>query len=126
MKSPQQAIYDALFEVSLSLKYRTFPFLPAKEASYPFVYVGEQYDTDKNTKSMIYGDVVTRLHIYHDYRKRSELTDMMDNLKSEIRKMKRAEGFALRIKRINSQTLLDTSTGDSLYHGIVEVEITFN
>lgn len=126
MKSPQQSIYDALFQVSLSLGYATYPFLPAKSANYPFVYVGEQFDTDKNTKSVIYGDVITRLHIYHDYRKRSELTGMMDKLKKEIRKLKSADGFYIRIKNINAQTLLDTSAADTLYHGIVEVEITFN
>lgn len=126
MKSPQQSIYDALFQVSLSLGYRTYPFLPAKDASYPFVYVGEQFDNDHATKSVIYGDVVTRLHIYHDYRKRSELTGMMDNLKREIRKLKRADGYAVTIKGVTAQTLLDTSTPDSLYHGIVEVNITFN
>lgn len=126
MKSPQQSIYDALFQASLSLGYKTYPYLPAKDAAYPFVYVGEQFDNDRPTKSVIYGDVITRLHIYHDYRKRSELTGMIDNLKREIRKLKRADGFALNVKRINSQTLLDTSTPDSLYHGIVEVNITFN
>src|SRR5699024_9989508 len=98
----------------------------AKDAAYPFVYVGEQFDNDRNTKSAIYGDVIQRIHIYHDYRKRSELTGMMDNLKREIRKLKRADGFALNIKRINAQTLLDTSATEPLYHGIVEVNITFN
>lgn len=126
MRSPQQAIYDAIFQTSLSLSYKTYPFLPAKDAAYPFVYVGEQFDNDRNTKSVIYGDVIQRIHIYHDYRKRSELTGMMDSLKREIRKLKRADGFALNIKRINAQTLLDTSTTDPLYHGIVEVNITFN
>lgn len=126
MKSPQQAIYDALFQVSLSLGYSTYPFLPAKDATYPFVYVGEQFDNDRNTKTLVYGDVTTRLHLYHDYRKRSELTGMMDNLKHEIRKLRYADGFSLNIKRINAQTLLDTSTPDPLYHGIIEVAITFN
>lgn len=125
-KSPQQAIYDAIFQASLTLGYKTYPYLPAKEATYPFVYVGEQFDNDRNTKSVIYGGVIQRIHIYHDYRKRSELTGMMDDLKSEIRKLRRADGFALNIKRINGQTLLDTSTTFPLYHGIVEVNITFN
>lgn len=125
-KSPQQAIYDAIFQTSLSLGFKTYPYLPAKDATYPFVYVGEQFDNDRYTKSVIYGDVIQRIHIYHDYRKRSELTGMMDNLKHEIRKLKRADGFALNVKRINAQILLDTTTVDSLYHGIVEVNITFN
>lgn len=126
MKSPQQAIYDALYKVSLALGYATYDYLPAASAKLPFVFVGEQFDNDRHTKTAIYGDVVTRLHIYHNYKKRGELTAMTDNLKREIRKLTKAEGFKLTVKRVGGQTLLDTSTSDTLYRGIVEVEITFN
>lgn len=126
MKSPQQAIYDEIFKVSLALGYSTYPFLPAKDAKLPFVFVGEQFDQDKATKSVIYGNVQQRIHIYHDYTRRSDLTGMMDALKREIRKLKRAEGFYINAKNINAQTLLDTSTVQTMYHGIIEVDIQFN
>lgn len=126
MKSPQQSIFDAIFKTSLALGYATYPFLPAKDAKIPFVYVGEQYDRDMTTKSTIYGRVQQTIHIYHDYTKRGELTAMMDALKREIRKLRRAEGFYISVKRINAQTLLDTSTVQTMYHGVIEIDIQFN
>lgn len=126
MKSPQQSIYDAIFKAALSLGYSTYPYLPAKEAKLPFVYVGEQFDADRSTKSVIYGDVMQRVHLYHDYTKRGDLTGMMDAIKREVRKLKRADGFYININRINAQTLLDTTVTPALLHGVIEINITFN
>ena len=126
LKSPQQQIFDAIFLVSHQLGYATYNYLPANDVSYPFVYVGEQYDTDLRTKTSVYGNVVQTIHIYHTYRNRRELTTMMNNIKTEIRKLKRTDNFYLILKGINSQTLPDNSTSVGLLHGIIEVEIQFN
>lgn len=126
LKSPQQQIYDAVFLASHRLGYRTYPYLPAKDAALPFVYIGEQFDQDRRTKSIIYGDVQQTIHIYHLIENRRDLTDMMNRLKEEIRKIKRTENFYVRSKRITAQTLQDTSTPQPLWHGVIEAEFTFN
>lgn len=125
-KSPQQQIFDAVFKASLKLGYATFDYLPADKVGYPFVYIGERFDQDRKTKQHLYGDVQQRIHIYHDYKKRRELTDMMDKLKTEIRRIKHTENFYITVKGLNSQTLLDTTTSNTLLHGILEVDFTFN
>lgn len=126
MKSPQQQIYDACFKTSEGLGYSTFSYLPAKETEYPFVFVGEQFDDDVATKSVIYGNVVQRIHFYHDHKKRTTLTSMMDAIKREIRKLKHTETFYINIKKIRSQTLPDNSAAQALLHGIIEIEFRFN
>lgn len=126
MKSPQQSIYDAVFATSLNLGYSTYPYLPAKDVAYPFVFVGEQFDQDLETKTSVYGLVTQTIHIYHTYRERRELTDMMNALKREIRKLKRAENYRVAVRNINAQTMIDNSTGEPLLHGIIEVEFRFN
>lgn len=126
MKSPQQSIYDAVFATSLNLGYSTYPYLPAKDVSYPFVFVGEQFDSDLTTKSGIYGLVTQTIHIYHDYKKRRELTDMMNALKWEIRKLKKADNYYLAVRNIDSRTLIDNTTGEPLWNGIIEIEFRFN
>lgn len=126
LKSPQQQIYDAVFSRSLSLDYDTYDYLPAKDASLPFVYVGEQFDQDRATKSSLYGDVQQTIHIYGSHKQRRQVTTMINNLKTEIRRMKRTDNFYLNVKGINSQILIDNSTSTTLLHGIVEVEFTFN
>lgn len=126
MKSPQQSIYDAVFATSLNLGYSTYLYLPAKDVAYPFVFVGEQFDQDIPTKSVIYGLVNQTIHIYHTYKKRRELTDMMNTLKREFRKLKKAGNYYLAVRNINAQTMIDNSTGEPLLHGIIEVEFRFN
>lgn len=126
LKSPQQQVFDAVFLASFLLGYRTFDYLPAKDTAYPFVYIGEQSDQDLRTKSLIYGRVQQSIHIYHDYKKRRELTMMMDKLKVECRKLKQTENFYLTCKNITARTLIDNSTSEPLLHGIIEVEFQFH
>lgn len=126
MKSPQQQIYDAVFLVAYNLGYSVFDYLPAKDAKYPFVFVGEQFDQDRTTKSIIYGRVQQRIHIYHDYKKRRELSTMTDSIKRELRKLKRTETFYISVKNIESRILPDNSTAQALLHGVIEVDFQFN
>ena len=126
LKSPQQQVFDAVFLASYLLGYRTVDFLPPKDYTMPFVYVGEYFDQDRRTKDLLYGNMQLTLHIYHDYKKRRELTTMMDKLKVECRKLKQTENFYLTFKNITSRTLIDTSTGEPLLHGIIEVEFQFH
>lgn len=122
LKSPQQQIYDAVFLVSLNLGYATYDYLPANEVAYPFVYVGEQFDQDIPTKTAIHGQVQQTIHIYHTHRKRRELTTMINNLRTELRKIKRTENFDVTVAGISSRTLPE----EKLLHGVLEVEFKFN
>ena len=126
MLSPQQQIFNEVFKVCLSLGYDTYDYLPANEAKYPFVFVGEQFDDDIATKSIIYGDVVQRIHLYHNHTRRGDLTTMMDNIKRALRKIKHTNNFFISVKRISGQTLPDNTTAQSLVHGIIEVEFQFH
>ncbi|MGM0940361.1 MAG: hypothetical protein ACQEWU_05225 [Bacillota bacterium] len=128
LKSPQQQIFDAVFLIAKNLGYSTFDYLPPKEEGvpYPFVFIGEQFDQDQRTKSMIYGNIQQTVHIFHTYKKRRELTTMMDKLKIGFRKLKRTDNFYVRYLNINAQTIIDNSTGEPLLHGIIEVEYQFH
>lgn len=125
-KSPQQQIFDAIFKTSEALGYRTFDYLPANDAGYPFVYIGEQFDQDRNLKDVVIGTVEQTIHVYETQRKRRALTDMMDNLKRDIRKLKHTENFYISSININARTIPDNSTPQPLWHGIIEVTLKFN
>lgn len=126
MLPPQQQIFNKIFEVCLSLGFKTFDFLPADGEEYPFVFVGEQTDIDRANKSTITGLVMQTIHFYGDYKKRGDLSVMMNDLKRELRKVKNTKNFYINVKNINSRTLPDNSTARRLIHGIVEVEFSFN
>lgn len=124
--SPQQQLFSAVYVASEKLGYETFDYLPAKETEYPFVYVGEQFEQDRRTKRRLYGDVQQTIHVYHDYRERGEVTTMVNNLKVAIRSIKKTDNFQVSCKGITGQTLIDDSTAETLIHGIIEVDFTFN
>lgn len=120
--SPQLQIYNAVFIESMNLGYDTFDYLPADEVSYPFVYVGEQFDQDLRTKTSVYGRVQQSIHIYHSHRQRRELMTMMNNLKTEFRKLKNTENFYITVKNITSRVIPE----EKLLHGFIEVEFQFH
>ena len=126
IKSPQHQIYDAVFSASEKLGYATFDYLPSDKTAYPFVFIGEQFDQDRATKSVIYGRVQQRIHIYHNYKKRRELTTMIDAIKRESRKLKHTETFYVSVKNIESRIIPDNSTAQALLHGFIEIEFQFN
>lgn len=125
LKSPQQQIYDTVFLVAYSLGYSVFDYLPADEVSYPFVLVGEYFNNDRKTKSIKFGNVVQTIHVYHSHKGRRELTTMIDRIKAECEKLKRTENFYITCKNTSDQVMLDNSTGESILHGILEVEFQF-
>lgn len=125
-KSPQQQIFDAVFSLSLNLGYDTYDFLPPKNAKYPFVYVGEQFDQDRLTKSNIYGRVQQTIHVYHTVRNRRAVTDIMDRLRRECRALRRTENFHVSVRSANAQVTNETAGTEQLKHGILEIEFQFN
>lgn len=124
--SPQQQIFSAVYSVCHGINANTFDYLPAQDVALPFIYVGEQMDIDRVNKSTVTGLVTQTIHIYNNYRKRGDTTQIMDGIKRELRKLRHTKNFYINVKNINSQTLLDTSTAQTLIHGIVEVEFSFN
>lgn len=121
-KSPQQEIYDAVFLIAHDLGYSVFDYLPAEDEKYPFVYVGEQSDRDRVTKTSVHGRVHQSVHIYHSHRQRRELTTMINNLKAEFRKLKHTDHFYVSVKDITGQVFPE----EKLLHGFIEVEFQFN
>ena len=127
-KSPDQAIHDTLFAVSLQLGYATYNYLPGGDATYPFVFVGEVFEQSRRTKFNVFGDYQVTVHIYADdpKRDRKKVTDMSNNIKKEFYQLKQANGYQIIPKRHNSQTMLDNSTGTTFIHGILELDMTIN
>lgn len=127
-RSPDQAIYDALYSICLNLGYDAYDYLPGKEAPYPFVFIGEIFEQSRNTKTKRIGDYQITLHIYHTEPKynRKAVTDMREAIKREYYKLKRAYGYQMIPKRHNGQIIIDTSTNIPLLHGILELDMTIN
>lgn len=133
-KTPQQLLFDDIFKRSMHLGYDTYDYLPAASASYPFVFVGEQFNTDLRTKRFLYGSINQTVHVYAVQRNgqqshgmgRAEFTTMLESIKTEMRSIRRLERFRVRVDSVTDQVMIDTSSPTTLYHGVIEAEYTFN
>lgn len=126
MHSPQQQVFDTIFSVSEKLGYATVDYLPGEEIGYPFVYLAEQFDEDRETKTAIFGDVSQTMHIYHTYKNRGELSQIIKNLRYKIRQLKHTKNFYITIKSTRCRIIGDGTASVPLLHAILEVDLTFN
>lgn len=127
-KSPDQAIHDALFAISLQLGYATYNYLPGSEAPNPFVFVGEVFEQSRRTKFNVFGDYQVTVHIYANdpQRDRKKVSDMRGNIKKSFYQLKTVNGYQVIPKRHNGRIMLDNSTGATFIHGILELDMTIN
>lgn len=126
LHSPQFQIFLKVYSESLALGYDTFDYLPDDATSLPFVYIGEQFDIDTANKSTVTGLVNQTIHVYGGIKQRNQVSKMVNNLKTVIRRIRKTDNFDISVRGISGQTLLDNSTTSTLLHGIVEVEFKFN
>ncbi|MCT6826978.1 hypothetical protein [Bombilactobacillus mellifer] len=126
-KDPNQAIYDALFKISLNLGYQTFNYLPDSQASYPFVYFGEQFDTPIELKSPIElaGETNLTVHIYGEHNNRKLITDMSNSLIQAFKKISWTDIYSIGFADVNKQFIQDNSTTKVLWHAILDIKMNY-
>lgn len=127
-KSPDQAIHDVLFSVSLQLGYNTFNYLPANDAKYPFVYIGEVFMQSRRTKSHLFGDYQVTVHVYANDPKRDRkvVTDIMNQITHAYYRLESANDYQVIPKRHNAQVINENASGQDFVHGVLELDMTIN
>lgn len=120
--SPQEQIWINLRTLSAGLGYVTYDYLPDERASYPFVFIGEQFKQDvREHKDYLNGQTQVTVHVWHnDWKQRGTVMDMMAEIEQKVR-----ERYRFNVLGVDTQVLTDNSTGSDLLHGILEVEIKY-
>ncbi|SDB96386.1 DUF3168 domain-containing protein [Shouchella lonarensis] len=124
-KTSGQALYDAVYKASLRLGYNTYDVAPP-DASYPFVYIGEQFNQDGQTKSGVYGTVQQTIHVYGLYKDRRLIADMGERLKRACAQISNSDGYYFMYRNASGQMVKDDTTSDILWHNILELEFRYN
>lgn len=124
-KSPEQELYDAIFQTCLNLGYRTYDYLPPDGTQYPFVFIGEIFQQDRHTKSGLFGDIQVTVHVYNNYKERRETTTMRDNIKQSLYRLKQAGSINVILKEGTGQIFIDGTGTEPKLHGILELDFTY-
>ena len=104
---PTQELYDKIFEVSQSLGFNTYDYLPAKEVDYPFVQLANTQQT---------------IHVWGTLKMRYQVTQMMERLNQLADGTLCTDNFRFigRNNQSDFQIMNDTSVPDTvLVHGVL-------
>lgn len=101
--------------------------LPPDGTPYPFIYLGDFRQTDKELKNAITGTVYPTIHVWHNNtRQRGTVSRMLLDIKTVCRQIGHTRNFAWLIRNVNGQILADNTTKTPLLHGVVEAECIFS
>lgn len=127
VKEPNQAIYDACYDLCNQLGYDTYDYLPHKVA-YPFVYLGDQQGIASETKELFNKIGMSHLtfHIFNKADSRSETTDMSMRLIDQCKRLRRSNIYNIVFVSSDQHIFLDTTTEQPLIHIAVNVEFQYS
>lgn len=128
MVEPQQAFFIAVRR-ELVERYPGMVYdgeLPGPETEYPFIYLGEFNQTDRETKSVILGSIPVTVHVWHDRPdQRGTVSGLNMAVKSALRSAVHRD-YSFLVRNVKSRIIPDNTTKVPLVHGIVEAEVLFS
>ncbi len=125
MNNPYNEIFQTVIELSRKKGYDTFDYLPDENQSYPFVFVGNQQNTDIPTKGRTLGTTHIQVDVYVEFNYRSEVMNIMDNLQAAVIDCQRTDNFKYQVTDTSQQMIADQSTDIPLWHGVLELDIQY-
>ena len=125
---PQQELFTQIKVDIEALKYAVYDgFLPPENTPYPFVYLGDNQQTDEANKSAVFGNVHQVIHIWHNNPKqRGTVSEMMLNIKKVCRNIRHTAHHSWDIRGMTSRIIPDNTTKSPLLHGVLEVDFYFS
>lgn len=124
----QQEFFTAL-KLGIETKgYKVYDgVLPPENTPYPFVYLGDFRQADREHKNAVTGIVYPTIHVWHNNtRQRGTVSSMLLDIKTVCRAITNTSNFVWIIRNVNSQIIPDNTTKTPLLHGIVELEGLFS
>lgn len=123
--TPNHAIFRHVFTESLKVTSRTFDYLPDAGTQYPFIYVGENSNTDE-TNFDLFGNATQTVHIYSTRTQRAELDNLTSSLLGSLRMSRVAYGYAINFVSCNQQDAPDNTDVQPLIHRVLDISFYYN
>lgn len=122
MKSPRQLLYDTIFERLSMLGFIVFDNLPMEEVPYPFIVIKNNLsEYDKRQKSNRSMALSLKIDTWHLSDNRGEHDKTLTQIEQSLFSLVSIEGLPLMVRDLRTNEMTDTTTKDSLLHGIIDV-----
>lgn len=124
----QQELFTA-FKLGLETKgHSVFDgFLPPDGTPYPFDYMGDFRQSDREHKADSTGSVFATIHVWHnDPGQRGTVSNMLLDIKTTARLLQKTANYSWAVRGITQNIFPDTTTKTPLLHGVFEAEFLFS
>jgi len=122
MKSPRQLLYDTVFERLSMLGFIVYDKLPMEEVPYPFIVIKNNLsEYDKRQKSNRSMALSLKIDTWHLSDNRGEHDKTLTQIEQSLFSLVSIEGLPLMVRDLRTNEMTDTTTKDSLLHGIIDV-----
>lgn len=125
VKDVRQDIYDTIYKVC-SKYIDVYDVLPPADTPYPFIRVGEYTGNDEANKTHVFGTYNQMIHLFWLASDRSGLTDMMGNLKRDLRNLTKTTGGYGFLLTLSERVLSEVAENKALLHGVLILDAKFN
>ena len=122
MHSPQQEIFNLCRRLGIEVFGTVYDSRPQTEVAYPFLEISEQQTIENRNKSIIIPSVIQTLNVFADNRKQGTARNLVNQLKTKLRKARNTKHFYIDVRNIHERTLQDNTTSTPLFRIILEVE----
>lgn len=122
MKSPRQLLYDTVFERLSMLGFIVYDKLPMEEVPYPFIVIKNNLsEYDKRQKSNRSMALSLKIDTWHLSDNRGEHDKTLTQIEQSLFSLVSIEGLPLMVRDLRTNEMTDSTTKDSLLHGIIDV-----
>ena len=119
--TPTHSIFRAIYGIAQTIG-DTYDYLPGPKTPYPFIYIGELFNTD-NSRSDLNGNMTQTIHIYGKLTERKRIMELETQLHDALIKLREAYGYHISMTGYSTQLLNDNTDVQPLLH--VAMDVTF-
>lgn len=124
----QQELFTAIKLALEAMGYAVYDgALPPESTPYPFIYLGEFQQIDREHKNAISGTVYPMIHAWHNnWEERGTVSKMLLDIKTVIRTLGHTANFSWFARNVNARVMADNTTKTPLLHGVVQADCLFS
>lgn len=120
--TPNHDLFRKIFAIS-DARVDTYDYLPNADASYPFVYIGENNGSDTPNNDLI-GTARQTVHIYGIRAHRAKIDNISAYLESVVKNLKDGYEYHFNHSRTEKQVITDNTDVQPLLH--IVLDFAFN
>ena len=121
--TPTHSIFRAIYVIADKIG-NTYDYLPGPKTPYPFIYIGELFNTD-NSRSDLNGNMTQTIHIYGKLTERKQIMELETQLHDALIKLRKAYGYHVSMTDYTTRLLQDNTDVQPLLHVVMDVTFMY-